>query len=312
MSTTIAPAADGLTAARTTSPSASVLAVINARASRVHDAENLRRAVRGALVAEGASADAVTTSSLADLRDALARADGRRVVLVGGDGALHAVANLGLALPELALVPAGRANNIARALGIPTTLRDAARVAVRGAARPLDALEVRTPGRSLVAVEGVSAGLHAAGRMRYEGENSGSVTQGAIALAQTLRELPRYETRLALDDAPPRTVALGQLFLSTLPYFAFGLRVDPVADVRDGVAEAILLRAASRRRALRLLLAARSGHHLELEGVELSRWRRAELPDPVPLTADAEPLGMTTASIAVLPGALRVATGTEA
>ena len=61
-------------------------------------------------------------------------------------------------LPELALIPAGRANNIARALGIPTERADALAVAV-GAPRPLDALHVETPDSSLYAVEGVSAGF---------------------------------------------------------------------------------------------------------------------------------------------------------
>ena len=309
MSTTIAP--DLLLPLRTTSAPRPVLAVVNGRASGVPDAEALRREVHGALSEAGAATETVATGSLTELRDVIARADGRRVVLAGGDGALHAAANLGVPLPELGLIPLGRANNIARALGLPTDVREAARVAVRGAARSLDALLVETAERRVVAVEGVSAGFQAAGRARYQAENSGAVAQGAMALVATLAELPHYSARLALDDDPPATVALEQLFLSTLPLFAFGLRVNPLADVRDGVAEAITLRARTRRRAVRLLLAARTGRHLVFEGVTLRRWRRAELLDPLPLAADGEPLGTTTARLTVLPGALEVATAIE-
>lgn len=288
-----------------------VLAIVNARASGVHDPAALRHRVHAALVDAGAAPEVVATASIAELRSAMARADGRRVALVGGDGVLHAAANLDVALPELALIPAGRANNVARALSVPADLTSAARIAVHGVARPLDALEVRTPRRRLMAVEGVSAGFQAAGRARYHGENSGAVVKGGLALVGTLRELPHFSARLALDDRPASAVALEQLFFSTLPYFSFGLRVDPLADVRDGVAEAIVMHAASRRRVVRLLLAARRGRHVDFDGVELSRWRRAELLDPLPLAADGEPLGTTTARLSVVPGALRVTTGAE-
>jgi Diacylglycerol kinase catalytic domain len=53
--------------------------------------------------------------------------DGRRVVLAGGDGTLHAAANVAPPGSEMALIPAGRANNVARSLGIPLE-PDAARV----------------------------------------------------------------------------------------------------------------------------------------------------------------------------------------
>ena len=308
MSTTIAPDLLPLHATRSPLP---VLAVVNSRASGVRDAEAQRLEVHAALTEAGASAETVSTGALTELRGALERADGRRVILVGGDGALHAVANLGIRLPDLGLIPVGRANNIARALGLPIDVREAARVAVRGTVRPLDALLVETGDRRVIAVEGVSAGFQAAGRARYRAENSGAVAQGAMALVATLAELPHYTTRLSLDDEPAATVDLEQLFLSTLPLFAFGLRVNPLADVGDGVAEAIALRAPTRRRAVRLLLAARTGRHLVFDGVTLRRWRRARLIDPMPLAADGEPLGTTTARLTVLPGALEVATAIE-
>jgi diacylglycerol kinase (ATP) len=72
---------------------------------------------------QGARAEALVTGSKDELWSVLrsAAAAGRRVVLVGGDGTVHAAANAPLSrLPELALVPTGRANNVARALGVPT------------------------------------------------------------------------------------------------------------------------------------------------------------------------------------------------
>jgi diacylglycerol kinase family enzyme len=53
--------------------------------------------------------------------------------------------------------------------------------------------------------------------------------------------------------------------------------------------------------------AAYRGHHLEHPGVRRISTTRAELTEPLPLVADAEPLGTTTATVSVVPGRLRVA-----
>ncbi len=97
------------------------------------------------------ASDARLTADEAELAAVVRGAADRRIVLAGGDGTVHALANLDLpALPPTALLPAGRANNIARALGIPVDWRAAARLAVRGRPAAIDALHVVTPERSAV------------------------------------------------------------------------------------------------------------------------------------------------------------------
>lgn len=80
-----------------------VLLVVNGRASGVRRDPSLPERTLAALRAAGADPELEITSTPADLRAALAAAAGRRVVLAGGDGSLHAVAN---AVPEPALVAA--------------------------------------------------------------------------------------------------------------------------------------------------------------------------------------------------------------
>ena len=281
--------------------------VVNGRASGVgRPAEVLDRVV--ALLHEhGARARGVVTHDLPALRDAARDALGGRLVLVGGDGGVHAVANLGLAsLPELALVPMGQANNIARALGIPTDPAAAARLAVTGAARRVDALRVPTPQRTLVAVEGGSAGFHAAARHRYTAENSGALAAGAGAFASELARFRPYATEVVVDGAPLAAAPAAQVFVANLPYFAYGFHVDPVARADDGLLEAIVLRARTRTGVVRLVAAARRGDHLGRRGVGWTHGESVRLAAPLPLVADAEPLGVTAAEIGVLPGLLRV------
>jgi diacylglycerol kinase (ATP) len=278
--------------------------VVNANASGAGDV--VARAT-AELRSAGAHVRARVTASERELAAVVRDAGDRRLVLVGGDGTVHAFANLDLpALPPVALLPAGRANNIARALGIPVDWPAAARLAVRGRPAAVDLLRVVTPQRALFAVEGVSAGFHAAARHRYNGTNSADLAAGVRALAAELRAFRPHPLSLRGDGAPLFAGPAAQVFLSHLPFFGFGFHVDPVADPADGRLEAIVLEAATRRDIVRLLAAARDGRHLGRSGVSWSRATRAHLDQPVPLVADAQPLGVTTAVVTVAAGRLRL------
>ena len=202
--------------------------MINANASGAGSADGVAARATDALRAAGATVRARFTADERDLADAVHVAGDARLVLVGGDGTVHALANVDLpVLPPVALLPAGRANNIARALGIPTDWEAAARVALSGSPARIDALHVVTPERRLFAVEGVSAGFHAAARHRYDGTNSADLVAGIAALAAELRSFRPHEVRLRVDGVPFVDGPVGQVFLSNLPFFGFGFHVDP-------------------------------------------------------------------------------------
>lgn len=90
----------------------------------------------------GASIELLPTGGPGTARDLAAGAVSRgapRIVVAGGDGTINEVIN-GLAPgeTELALIPAGTANVLALELAVPFNVRDAARIAVRGRAAPVD------------------------------------------------------------------------------------------------------------------------------------------------------------------------------
>ena len=258
----------------------------------------------------GAQAETVVTKSEEELWSELRRAlsQGSRVVLVGGDGSLHAAANAPLRrLPELALVPAGRANNIARALGIPVERGAALALAASGRARPLDALRVVTPDRLIYALEAVSAGFQAEARSAYDSDNSADLRQGLAAFVRALVRYRPYASAVLLSGGVLRSRSTAQLFFSNLPYFGFGFEVDPGADPGDGRFNAIAIEARSRRRLLWLLGASRRGRHIGRRGVRRLSARFARVMEPLPLVADSVPLGVTTATVTVEPARLRVA-----
>ncbi len=287
-----------------------LLLVVNGRASGIEDPRRTADELLAVLEELGADAESAVTRSEEELWEILAFAaeSRRRVVLVGGDGTLHAAANAPLAtLPELALVPAGRANNIARALGIPVDRAGALAVAASAAAIPVDALRVATPDRFIYALEAVSAGFQAEARADYRAENSADLRQGLRALARAIRRYRPYGASVRVDGEALRWGSAAQLFFSNLPFFGFGFQVAPGADHADGRLDAVVLEARGRTRLLRLLAAARSGRHIGRRGVTRMSATRVKLIEPLPLVADAVPLGTTTATVTVEPARLRVA-----
>src|SRR5215204_2029945 len=199
------------------SRAARLILVVNGRASGIEDPERAADELLAVLEELGADAESAVTYSEQQLWDVLgfASASGWRVVLVGGDGTLHAAANAPLTrLPELALVPAGRANNIARALGIPTDRLEALTVAANASARPVDALRVATPDRFIYALEAVSAGFQAEARADYRAENSADLRQGLRALARAIWRYRPYRASVRVDGAAIRSTSAAQLFFS--------------------------------------------------------------------------------------------------
>jgi diacylglycerol kinase (ATP) len=281
-----------------------VLLVANARASGV--GAELVQAAQRELQAAGAGVETRRTEGEEDVEAALGAAGDRRVVLLGGDGSLQLVANLPQR-PELALIPAGAANNIARSLGIPRDLRQAARLAVSGRTRPLDLLEARTGEGRRVAVEGVSVGFLAQARSRYAAPNSAAVGEGLRVGLQALRKFRPIPVVLTVDGRSVE-LSVGQLFVSNTPLYAFGLRVAPAADVRDGRLDAVAL--SPRGRAGLLALAPRvwRGRHLGSPRVRAWRGERFAIDagGASPVIADSVNLGSGPVTVTVLPGALQV------
>jgi diacylglycerol kinase family enzyme len=287
-----------------------LLLVVNSQASGVRDARRMSGELVAILERLGATVDAAITSTKDDLFEALraAAATGRRVLLVGGDGSVHDAANAPLSrLPELALVPAGRANNVARALGIPVRRDDALAVAAHAPVRPVDALHVQTPRGSMYAIEAVSGGFQAAARDGYAGENSGDLRQGIRLLVRAIARYRPYTMRIRFDDGEVTTARGAQLFVSNLPRFGFGFRVDPGADPGDGRFEITVMQAMGRRRLVLLLAAAYRGWHVRLRGVSRASSKRAGVLVPIPLVADSVALGTTAATVTVASARLWIA-----
>ncbi len=288
----LAPTAPAEAPRRLRSLSPHLLLVANGNASglsrRPHLVQDSTRLLRSA----GARVETRVTSTLEELDEALATAE-RRVVLLGGDGSLHAAANARRGpVPELALIPGGRANNVARSLGVPLKIDAAARLAVAGRARPLDAIAVHTPAGRYLAVEGISVGFHALARTQYTGENSADVVAGIRAGLGAVGGFRPLTIALELDG-DSRLTRIGQLFVANMPLYGPSLRVAP-ADPSDGLLDVVTIDR-GRTGLLALVPRLRRGTHIGRPGVEHMRARsiRIATRGRSPIIADTTDVGDT-------------------
>jgi diacylglycerol kinase (ATP) len=284
----------------------SLLLVANANASGVNGRREPVERAASHLRSFGARVETRWTSSAREL-DEFVSEEERRVVLIGGDGTLHAVANIDGHKPEVALLPRGRANNIAHALGVPRDLKWAARLAVQGIAHPIDGISVATPELTMTAVEGVSVGFHAQARARYRGVNSADTAAGVAAALSAFARFEPVSVGLEIDGGL-EVRRLGQLFVVNFAFFGPRLPVAVGADPGDGVLEVVELDAGSRSSLAVELARLKRGTHLRHHGARIRSARRIRIATqgPSPVIADTTVLSSGPVEIGVRPRALHV------
>jgi diacylglycerol kinase (ATP) len=283
-----------------------VVLVANGNASGASGARDPSR-VAAELTALGARVELLRTHAPEEMAEVWRPHPGRRVILLGGDGTLHCAVNLPGPPPEVALIPAGRANNVARCLGIPADPRRAALTALTGRPRLIDLIACQSDTVRVIAVEGVSVGFLALARSRYHSSNSADVPAAIGAAAAALLRFHPLDVRLA-EHGVSGVIHIGQLFIANMPCFGTGLRVAPHADARDGLLDVVAIDVPGRRAIPAMLVRLRRGTHLRHHGVR--EWRAEgftiETRGRSPVMADAEDLGSGPVEVRVLPSALGV------
>ncbi|HCB07688.1 MAG TPA: diacylglycerol kinase [Nocardioides bacterium] len=276
--------------------------------------------VARALREAGASVD-VTYSpgplAMAELvTDAVGRGD--VVVSVGGDGMLSSLAGLvSAAGGTLGVVPAGRGNDFARMLGLPTAPAEVAALLLTGEVREVDLVSLTLPGTPARVVAGsVYAGVDA--RAGEIVDRSHLLPRRAQYPWAALRALATYSpARFVVSvDGVERAYDAANVVVANSAYYGSGMKIAPAAAVSDGVLDVVVIEAASRVALMRSLPKVYDGGHVDLSEVTVLAGRRVELRAdakvPVPIGGDGEPLGTLPplsekpAVVEVRPGALAV------
>jgi diacylglycerol kinase (ATP) len=219
-----------------------VLLITNAEAGST-DADTLEDAL--AVLRKYTDVEVARTSNPGELDGVLQRRGGRRIVVAGGDGSMHAIVAAlhrrnELTKGVLALIPLGTGNDFARGTGIPLDVVEAAEIAVEGDVRPVDLL-VNCAGQVVVnAVHfgiGAEAGRQASSWKRWLGRAGypmGALVAGFTHHGVRLRVVADGEVLADLDQR------LIQVAIGNGSNVGGGTELAPDASVEDGKADVVV------------------------------------------------------------------------
>lgn len=229
-----------------------------------------------------------------------------------------------------ALLPAGTANDFARALGIPRSPLAAARMYASAHVAPVatDLLRVgdryvcTVIGTGIVADSALAASRLRAGRplVRRAARLAGASIYRLTATAALVRRSPLSDAiELGIvDDARTEHVLRLRtpgLFVATQPYLGGGLRLPSITSGRDGIAEALVIHDVSRLRLIDAFTRLTLGAPIPERALAAHRVTKLTIRAERALTVIGDGDALTTAreiAIDVVPGALRVLSSTDA
>lgn len=242
------------------------------------NAGSSQKAAQGVALDElrrSADVELVCSSGIHDLTEAVDRAGGRRIVVMGGDGTVHALAQVlhrsgrMRAVGPVALIPMGTGNDLARSLGLPIDdPAAAARVALTGRVRDLEVL-LDDEGHVVVNAVHVGVGAEAGAKAQGAKQTLGKVglgkaayPLGAVAAGATSTG---WALRVTLDgevlhdgDPPTLLVALG---IGTS--VGGGAPLSPQADPFDGRLDVTVSTATGPLARVGYAASVRGGTHLD-------------------------------------------------
>ena len=285
--------------------------VVNTR-SGGHDEERIRRALEGSLGAAGVAWEWALREKGQSRRDLTrqAIADGcDLIVAAGGDGTVAKCADqVSQSDAVLGILPTGTGNLLARELGVPMELDEAARTLVEGRLRAIDGMEVNGKRRCF---SHVSLGTYS--RIASMDTPEDKKTWGRFAyLRLLLKEVGAGKSwRFRLEhDGRQRRVRASLILAANIGATGLpGLQWRQDARPDDGVIDVCIVRARTPGEYLQLLGDAWMGRHREHEAMEYLEVRErlvVATGDGMPVRGDGKEIGEGEAAIEVIPRAVKV------
>ncbi len=269
-------------------------------------AQRLLPEVRAVLGAAGAETNVVQTQDLPHAADAArAAADrGETVVALGGDGLVGALAAALKGTAPLGVLPGGRGNDFARALGIPQQIGPACRTLLEGEERALDLGQAN--GRAFACIASVGFDSEA-NRVANEARLIRGNLVYAWAAIRALITWKPVHFDVTLDgrdlEFDGYTVAV-----ANSAYYGGGMKVAPAADPADGMLDVVFVKRTSKLRFLANLPKVFKGTHVQLDEIETHRGREVVMraDRAFDVYADGDPITTLPATVKLVPEGLRV------
>jgi YegS/Rv2252/BmrU family lipid kinase len=240
------------------------------------------------------------------IEEALAAAEAGEVpVVMSGDGLIGAIggALAGSSAP-LGVIPGGRGNDFARAVGIPTEIPDAVANLLAGHEREIDVGEANGERFLCIASTGFDSECN---RLA----NETKVVRGNLVYAYSaLRTLASWRPAdfVVTVDGERHEHRGYSVAIANSKAFGGGMLVAPDAEIDDGLYDVVLTGEESKLGFVRNLPKVFKGTHVELDAITVLRGAEVEISAsrPFEVYADGEHLTDLPAKLHLLRRALRV------
>jgi len=259
----------------------------------------------------------LTTKAAGDaarLARAAVQAGAERLIVAGGDGTISQVVN-GLApdfVPELAIVPLGTGNDLARSLDVPSdSLEVALSLSVDGHARAIDVIRVVDESTHYL-INAATGGF--GGKVAADLTPADKLRWGALAYWTTavreLTDLHDFQIDVTLDGFRTELTVYG-IAVANGRYVGGGFPIAPWAWLNDGWLDVTIMPVLPTVELLAAGMDYMLGIANETGRVPTFRARRVRMTaaPPIMFSIDGEPIQELTAAFEIVPGALRVVVG---
>lgn len=240
--------------------------------------------------------------SLALLKEKTVINPSAKVIVIGGDGMVHAAIN-NIEDNSIGVIPAGTGNDFARALGL--TLDDPIKSLKRVIAARAEFVDLGKAGDQYFAAI-CSTGFDSIvneranrlkwprGKMKYN-----------IAM---LLELPRFKPKsynIVIDGKPFQTQAMLIAIANGLSYGG-GMKVCPAAQLQDGLLDIMILAPVSKFEFVRIFPSVFKGLHITHPAVSIYQGRSIQIAADAVGYADGERLGDLPLDVSISPNKMKV------
>lgn len=280
-------------------------AVVNPQAGG--DAFEALGPVAAILTEAGSAMTTHRSTSVQNAKDLAGAAAGRGdvVIAVGGDGMVGAIAGaVSVAGGILGVVAAGRGNDFARQLGLPTPADELARVLLDAAPSPIDVIV--SDGR--IVVGSVYSGIDSVANAIA---NRSRLVPGPLAYqAAALRAIATWRpVRFDVDVDGERHQFRGyNVVVANSGYYGSGLHIAPDASIDDGLLDVVMFEDMPKRRFVTVMGEVARGRHVDRAEVTVVRGEEVRIAadTSVPAYGDGEALGKLPVTACIRRHALRV------
>lgn len=230
----------------------------------------------------------------------------KRLIVAGGDGIVHlALQAIAGSSTVLGIIPSGSGNDFARALGLPSGIEAASRIAFSQSSQ-IDLLRVGTRWVASVLTFGFSADVNTRANQMKRPKGPSRYTFA------TLLCLPKLQSR-HMDIQVDGTTFHFDLVLGTVANtsdFGGGMKIAPDADPLDGILNLTLVTSIGKIELLRFFRRVFDGSHLQHPKVQTLEGKKVEITtEGFDIWGDGELIGVSPIGIELVPQALHLAKG---